>query len=91
MVPGGLAQRRERDTIRGGARFQWPTVATSFHAADPTVDPNHDADIRIGQRGSEAAVPILISGMRSQVDARANRHLGSFLADRRSEAPACQN
>ena len=29
----------------------------------PTVDPNHDADIRIDQRGSEAAVPILDYGV----------------------------
>jgi hypothetical protein len=38
----------EENTTRGGARFQWPIVATSFHAVDPTVDPNHDADVRIG-------------------------------------------
>ena len=56
---GVLAQRREHDTTRGGARFQWPFVATSFHAADPTVDPNQDADIRIGSEAPKQRCPFL--------------------------------
>jgi hypothetical protein len=63
--PEGPAQRREHDTTRGGARFQWPIVATSFHAVDPTVDPNHDADIRIGSEAPKQRVPNLNNGMKA--------------------------
>jgi hypothetical protein len=34
-------------------------VATSFHAVDPTVDPNHDADIRIGSEAPKQRCPFL--------------------------------
>ena len=55
----------EENTTRGGARFQWPIVATSFHAVDPTVDPNHDADIRIGSEAPKQRVPNLNNGMKA--------------------------
>jgi hypothetical protein len=55
----------EENTTRGGARFQWPIVATSFHAVDPTVDPNHDADIRIGSEAPKQRVPNLDNGMKA--------------------------
>jgi hypothetical protein len=66
MGNGPGDQRREHDTTRGGARFQWPIVATSFHAVDPTVgDPNHDADIRIGSEAPKQRVPNLDNGMKA--------------------------
>jgi hypothetical protein len=51
----------EHTTTRGGARFQCGSVivATSLHAVDPTVDPNHDADIRIGSEAPKQRCPFL--------------------------------
>jgi hypothetical protein len=50
----------EDHTTRGGARFQWPFVATSLHAVDPQqVDPNHDADIRIDSEAPKQRCPFL--------------------------------
>jgi hypothetical protein len=43
----------------------WVIVATSLHAVDPTVDPNHDADIRIGSEAPKQRVPNLDGGMKA--------------------------
>jgi hypothetical protein len=53
----------EENTSRHEAEpaFQWPIVATSFHAVGPTVDPNHDADIRIGSEAPKQRRPFLIA------------------------------
>jgi hypothetical protein len=67
----------EENTIRGGARFQWPIVATSFHAVDPTVNPNHDADIRIGSEAPKQRRPFLHPASKP-LDVASNRYLGSF-------------
>jgi hypothetical protein len=53
----------ERDTTRTRHEAEPASsvaiVATSFHAADPTVDPNHDADIRIGSEAPKRRCPFL--------------------------------
>jgi hypothetical protein len=64
-APSAMVSRRdpynEHNTTRGGARFQCGSVivATSLHAVDPTVDPNHDADIRIGSEAPKQRCPFL--------------------------------
>jgi len=57
----------EHNTTRGGARLQCGSVivATSLHAVDPAVDPNHDADIRIGSEAPKWRLPNLFPGMKA--------------------------
>src|SRR5215467_9995095 len=63
----------EHNTTRGGARFQCGSVivATSLHAVDPAVDPNHDADIRIGSEAPKRRLPNLFPGMKAMGGLRA--------------------
>jgi len=60
---GGISHAQTKtitNTTRGGARFQWQViVATYLHAVDQTVDPNHDADIRIGSEAPKQRCPFL--------------------------------
>ena len=55
----------ERNTTRGGARFQWlgHRCHTLTCGGPPTVDPNHDADIRIGSEAPKQRCPIFKSGL----------------------------
>jgi hypothetical protein len=61
--PHGQWLPGERDTTRTRHEAEPASsvaiVATSFHAADPTVDPNHDADIRIGSEAPKRRCPFL--------------------------------
>src|SRR5215471_2700902 len=63
----------EHNTTRGGARFQCGSVivATSLHAVDPAVDPNHDADIRIGSEAPKRRLPNRFPGMKAMGGLRA--------------------
>ena len=60
-------------------------VATSFHAVDPTVDPNHDADMRIGSEAPKQRVPNLDYGMKAIGVGEQPRYLGSPLASPKLE------
>jgi hypothetical protein len=63
MGPVDCTTKRTRHEAEPAS--QWPIVATSFHAVDPTVDPNHDADIRIGSEAPKQRLPNLFPGMKA--------------------------
>jgi hypothetical protein len=78
-------RRHEAEPAFSGAVI----VATSLHAVDPMVDPNHDAVIRIGSEAPKQRCPFCNPAWKPLTFA-SNRYLGSLLAARRSGAPTCQ-
>jgi hypothetical protein len=73
------------DTRRSPLSVARSSLPHPYMRWTPTVDPNHDADIRIGSEAPKQRCPFLITARKPWVLA-SNRYLGSFLADRRSQS-----